>query len=248
MIFRLYRLLKGGLALYIFLGIVFLFILWWIVTLLKMELLTMILNQFVSVGVIALVIIFQPEIRKFLIVLGNNAIKGNLPFLRGRFFKMMNNVKEESPLVVQINSAIARLSKDRTGALIVIANDLNFPGIEDSGILINADVTKQLLLSIFMKESPLHDGAVVIYNNKIYKASCILPVSDSINIPASAGLRHRAALGLSEVSAATIFVVSEETGKVSYAHRGKLVTGLDDEEVLNTLRNSLSFGVGIAEE
>lgn len=240
LIYRVYRLLKGGLAFYIFLGITLMLILWWIVTALKMELLTLIMGQFVSVGVIALVIIFQPEIRKFLIMLGNNIVSGKVPFLKSKLFRMMASEESETPVVAQIHSAILRLSRDRTGALIVLAQDLNFPGLEDSGILLNADISKQMIISIFVKESPLHDGAMVIYNDKIYKASCILPVSDNINLPASAGLRHRAALGLTEISDATVFVVSEETGKVSYAFRGVLHTELDEQAVLNALRKVMS--------
>ena len=133
----------------------------------------MILGQFVSVGVIALVIIFQPEIRKFLLVLGNNAVKGNIPFFNGRFFRIMKAPLEESPMVAQLHSSMLRMAKERVGALIVLAEDLNFPGLEDSGILINAEVTKQLIVSIFNKESPLHDGAMVIYNMKIYKAGIL---------------------------------------------------------------------------
>jgi len=239
LIFRVYKLLKGGLAFYIFLGITVLFIAWWIVTLLKMELLTMILGQFVSVGVIALVIIFQPEIRKFLLVLGNNAVKGNIPFFNGRFFRIMKAPLEESPMVAQLHSSMLRMAKERVGALIVLAEDLNFPGLEDSGILINAEVTKQLIVSIFNKESPLHDGAMVIYNMKIYKASCILPVSDNLTLPPHAGLRHRAGLGLSEVSNAHVFIVSEERGTIAHAYRGNLNMQLEEDQVLQYLRTAI---------
>ena len=212
--------LKGSLAIYIFVGVIFLFATWRLVTVLKMDLLSTLLGQFVSVGVIAVEIIFQPEIRKFLLYIGSNE------FLKNR-------------VVTQIHSAMVRMAKDRTGALIVIVDDLNYPGLEDSGIDINANVTKQLILSIFNKESPLHDGAMLIQKDKILKASCILPVSDNINVPPSAGLRHRAALGISEMSSARTFVVSEETGKMSYTERGRIEMNIDEEKILQYLREAM---------
>ena len=240
LIFRIYKLLKGSLAIYIFIGVISLFAAWRLVTVLKMDLLSTILGQFVSVGVIAVVIIFQPEIRKFLLVIGNNAVKGNFPFFKRFLNKVIKTEQEENPVVTQIHSAMVRMAKDRTGALIVIVDDVNYPGLEDSGIEINASVTKQLILSIFNKESPLHDGAMLIQKDKILKASCILPVSDNMNVPASAGLRHRAALGISEMSSARTFIVSEETGKMSYTERGRIEMALDEEKVLQYLRAAMT--------
>ncbi|MCO5283171.1 MAG: diadenylate cyclase [Saprospiraceae bacterium] len=237
--FRVYKILKGKLAIYIFVGIISLFVTWRLVTLLKMDLLSMILGQFISVGVIAIIIIFQPEIRKFLLVLGNNAIKGNFNLIRRFLHTVIKTEEEENPVVTQIYSAMLRMSKDRTGALIVIVEDIVYPGLEDSGIEINATVTKQLILSIFNKESPLHDGALVIQKDRILKASCILPVSDNINVPPSAGLRHRAALGISEVSNAKTFIVSEETGRMSYTARGIIEMNVDEERILNLLIEAL---------
>jgi len=231
--------LKGKLAIYIFVGIISLFVTWRLVTLLKMDLLSTILGQFISVGVIAIIIIFQPEIRKFLIVLGNNAMKGNFSLIRRLLHKVIKTEDGENPVVTQIYSAMVRMSKDRTGALIVIVEDIVYPGIEDSGIELNASVTKQLILSVFNKESPLHDGAMVIQKDRILKASCILPVSDNINVPPSAGLRHRAALGISEVSNAKTFVVSEETGKMSYTERGSIEMHVDEERILQLLIEAL---------
>lgn len=238
-IFQIYKLLKGKLAIYIFVGIISLFVTWRLVTLLKMDLLSTILGQFISVGVIAIIIIFQPEIRKFLIVLGNNAMKGNFSLIRRLLHKVIKTEDGENPVVTQIYSAMVRMSKDRTGALIVIVEDIVYPGIEDSGIELNASVTKQLILSVFNKESPLHDGAMVIQKDRILKASCILPVSDNINVPPSAGLRHRAALGISEVSNAKTFVVSEETGKMSYTERGSIEMHVDEERILQLLIEAL---------
>lgn len=231
--------MKGKLAIYIFVGIISLFVTWRLVTLLKMDLLSTILGQFISVGVIAIIIIFQPEIRKFLIVLGNNAMKGNFSLIRRLLHKVIKTEDGENPVVTQIYSAMVRMSKDRTGALIVIVEDIVYPGIEDSGIELNASVTKQLILSVFNKESPLHDGAMVIQKDRIIKASCILPVSDNINVPPSAGLRHRAALGISEVSNAKTFVVSEETGKMSYTERGSIEMNVDEERILQLLIDAL---------
>lgn len=200
---------------------------------------TMILGQFVSLGVIAIVIIFQPEIRKFLLVIGNNAVKGNFPIFKRFVQRVSKKVYEENPYVTELHSAISRMARGKIGALIVILEDDTYPGIEDSGIVINAQISRQLILSIFNKESPLHDGAMLIYKDMILKASCILPVSDNINLPATAGLRHRAALGLSEVSSAKVFIVSEETGKISFAERGHLEMSLDEDRLLQLLRNSM---------
>lgn len=238
-IFRIYRLLKGGLAIYIFVGVISLFATWRIVTILKMDLLSTLLGQFVSVGVIAIVIIFQPEIRKFLLMIGNNAIKGNFNILNRFLHKVIKVDQDENPIVTQIHTAMVRMSKDRTGALIVIVEDIIYPGLEDTGIEMNATVTKQLILSVFNKESPLHDGAMVIQKDRILRASCILPVSDNINVPPSAGLRHRAALGLSEVSNAKTFIVSEETGRMSYTERGAIEMNLDEEKILQYLIEAL---------
>ena len=239
--YRIYKLIRNTLTLYIFSGVILISIVWWLVTFLKMELLSLIFQQLLSVGVIALVIIFQPELRKFLLMLGNKTITGEWPLFNIILKKVYNPPAVEDPVITQLQSAMIRMSKERTGALIVFVSDANLPSIENSGILLDSEINKPLILSLFNKESPLHDGAMIIAKNKIHKVSCILPVSDSINIPSSAGLRHRAGVGITEISPAKSFIVSEETGMISYAERGILQLGIDEEKTTELLKSSMAF-------
>lgn len=223
-LFQLYRLIRGTGTLSIFIGIVSIYIVWWLVRILEMELLTALLGQFVSVGVLALIIVFQPEIRKFLLFLGNQNIikKGSNKFLR--FFSQMDN---NTPLNISLLvNTCQHFADTQTGALIVLtkSNDLSF--YLETGELLDARVSDQLLENIFFKNSPLHDGAVIITNNRIKAARCVLPVSENTSIPVSLGLRHRAAAGISEVSDAIAIVVSEQTGNISIAMHGEIKRNL----------------------
>ncbi|MEO0043563.1 MAG: hypothetical protein RL329_3011 [Bacteroidota bacterium] len=236
LMFQIYKLLKGSVAFNIFVGVILLYAFSWLVRALKMELLSLILGQFVSVGVIVVAIVFQPEIRRFLLVLGNSTLKSRLNFLH-RFTKTseLQTVAVDSELE-SLKAAILLLSAQRTGALIVLANNLSLTQFSNSGVVLDAVLTKALLLSIFNKESPLHDGAVIITDNKIHAASCILPVSDNPEIPQDMGLRHRAAVGITESVNVTAIIVSEETGKIAFANRGRLHMGLSNELFDSLLR------------
>jgi diadenylate cyclase len=236
LMFQIYKLLRGSVAFNIFVGVILLYAFSWLVRALKMELLSIILGQFVSVGVIVIAIVFQPEIRRFLLVLGNNTLKSRFNFLH-RFTKTselqtaaISSELEELKLAIQI------LSEQKTGALIVLANNLSLTQFSNSGVVMDAVLTKALLLSIFNKESPLHDGAVIITDNKIHAASCILPVSDNPEIPQAMGLRHRAAVGITESVNVTAIIVSEETGKIAFANRGRLHGDLSNELFDSLLR------------
>ncbi len=236
LIYQIYKLLRGSIAFNIFIGLVTLYVIWWLVSVLKMDLLSALLNQFVSVGVIIIVIIFQPEIRRFLLFLGDTTVQRRPNFF-GRF--MDRNVKikvQEQEHIQALRTAMVQMSKGKTGALIVLAKDLDFQNISNSGIVLDAKISESLLESIFNKESPLHDGAVVISNHKIHAASCVLPVSDNARLPANVGLRHRAAVGVTEQMKIAAFVVSEETGNISFAFEGKLKQKLSEKE-LNELLN-----------
>jgi diadenylate cyclase len=199
LLYKLYELLKGGVAMNIFLGLVAIYLLWWLcVKVLDMQLIGALLGQFIGVGVIALIIVFQQEVRRFLILLGTNSLIANSSLTRKLFnwnFQFQKQiVLDVSPIV----KACANMSKTKTGALIVLARNSDLKFYATTGDLMDADVSKRLIESIFFKNSPMHDGAIIISDNKIKAARCVLPVTDNTEIPAHFGMRHRAALGISE--------------------------------------------------
>lgn len=232
LMYRIYKLLRGSISFNIFVGVITLLVTYWLVDLLNMRLLAQLLDSLVQIGVLIIVIIFQPEIRRFLLFLGDTTLQQ-----RSNFWRRIRDKDEESyngednQYIQALTQALLRMSKRKTGALIVLAKGLHLDHIVESGVKMKADVSRQLLESIFFKNSPLHDGAVVISDRKIYAASCILPVSDNPNLPSNVGLRHRAAVGITEKADVASFIVSEETGFVSYAHDGKLHR-LDSEQAL----------------
>lgn len=233
LMYKLYKLIKGTVALSIFIGL-FTFVLFWLmIKTLNMQLSSTILDTFVNVGVIALIVVFQPEIRRFLLMLGN---RYNLTkrFAFDRLFDskspgMMSFYVE--PLI----RACEEFSVSRTGALIVITRQSDLVDYVKTGELINAVISKQLLKTIFYKNSPLHDGAVIISQSKIKAAGCILPVSQNMNLPKHLGLRHRAAMGITEATDAIAIVVSEETGNVSFFRSGKGEYKLSSEDLRKKL-------------
>lgn len=235
LIYRVYLLLRGSIAFNIFIGIVIIYLLWWLVGMLKMDMLSMILSQFVNVGFIIIIIIFQPEVRRFLLMLGNTTLGRRSEVMFKWFTRNLDKKVVNEAVNFEIKQALLRMSKDKTGALLVLSNSFELDSIGHSGVALDAKISKSLLLSIFQKESPLHDGAVVISKGKILAASCILPLSDSTELPGRTGLRHRAALGISERSSATAFVVSEETGAISFAASGKIEFRLSEERLSELL-------------
>lgn len=220
LLYELYSLVKGTAAINILLGIIAIFLVWRLVRILEMELLSEILGAFISVGFIALIVVFQPEIRKFLLLLGTPSFirKKNNRFLFWRIKYDSDDVLSIDPIV----QACHKMANTKTGALIVIGkvNELN--DITETGELLEARISEQLLENIFFKNSPLHDGAVIIMNNRIRAASCILPVSKNDTLPSQVGLRHRAAVGITEKSDAVALVVSEQTGQISWCKAGQL--------------------------
>ena len=231
LMYQIYKLLKGSIAFNILIGLLTLYVVWWLVGELKMDLLQAFMEQFVNLGVLILIIIFQPEVRRFLVVLGNRALRRRSEFLGSIIDRNMNSTPQKQNHIRAIKAAILRMSRRKTGALIVLARDLSLEGLINSGITLDSQISEPLLESIFNKDSPLHDGAVLIKEGKIAKASCILPVSESGDIPKSVGLRHRAAVGITERANVAAFVVSEETGKISFAFAGKLRRGLKEDEL-----------------
>lgn len=220
LLYQLYTLIKGTGAINIFLGLLSLYLLWWLVRIFEMDLLSAILSQFVSVGVLALIIVFQPEIRKFLLIIGTRSFMN-----RGskKFVNMLWNFQQEESLNISaIVNACEHFSENRTGALMVITRQNELANLLDTGQRIDAEISEHLLETIFYKNSPLHDGAVIITGNKIVAARCVLPVTDKKIFPATLGLRHRAAAGISEQSDAIALIVSEQTGRISWAKEGKI--------------------------
>ena len=235
LIYRIYKLLKGSIAFNIFIGLVMLYVVWWLVSVLKMDLLSLILTQFVEVGVIILIIIFQPEVRRFLLILGNTTLRQRSNFFGQLIEQNLENSDTRNQSIQEIKSALLRMGREKIGALIVFSKNIDLENLSHSGVQVNANITAPLLQSIFSKDSPLHDGAVIIGNQKILAASCILPVSESQSLPKSVGLRHRAAVGITERSNVATFIVSEQTGSIGFASEGVLQRRISEAKLTELL-------------
>ena len=231
MLYYMYRLMKDSGSLNLFVGIlVFIFSWLFVSKMLQMRLLGSILDQLMSVGTLALVVIFQEEIRNFFRTLGSHRHFGFL----SKFFsrdKKDSNATEVMPIVLACNS----MAQQKVGALIVVQRNMLLDDIVKTGETINANISQRLVEAVFFKNAPLHDGAMIIQNGRITAAQCILPVSHNMNISKKLGLRHRSAIGITEIYDAIAIVVSEETGTISAAIGGKLIQNLDArklEEIL----------------
>jgi diadenylate cyclase len=235
-IYQLYNLIRGTIAANIFIGFAVIFALNFVVKALDMKLLTIILGKFVDVGIIAIIVVFQQEVRRFLLLVGKNASlqrnKAWWQYFFGKAEVEKNNYARIKPII----DACKSLKQTRTGALIVFAKYYDEQFYQNSCEVVEAKISKRLLESIFQKTSPLHDGAVVISENKIKSASCILPLTEKTDLPAQFGLRHRAGIGVTEANEATAIIVSEETGEISYAKQGRVkmnISFAELEKVLN---------------
>jgi len=233
LLYELYNIVKGTAAIKIFIGIIAVFVIWKVVSALQMPLLSEALGQFISVGVIAIIVVFQPEIRQFLLMVGNTRI------IQGRTRRILFwRYSVQAGLFLDNNKivkACKKMSDTRTGALLVIARENELKAYIETGQEVEAKISDLLIETIFFKNSPLHDGAVIIIGNTIKAARCILPVSSDHQIPASAGLRHRAAVGLTEKTDAVAIVVSEETGQIAYSLEGKLYKDISPVQLNQTL-------------
>ncbi len=224
----IYKLLRGSIAFNIFIGLVILYGVSAIVSVLNMQLLSKFLNEFVNLGLILLIIIFQPEIRRFLLYVGNTTLSGRSEFIRKLFPLKDRDEEEDLHHMQEIKRALNEMSKSKTGALIVLTKLYNLEDIKSTGVPINAKINSDLILSIFTKESPLHDGAVIIRGGVIESARCILPISKDQSLPSHVGLRHRSAVGITTNRPVGAIVVSEETGNISSAEEGKLSMNIDE--------------------
>jgi diadenylate cyclase len=229
-LYQLYRLIKGTAALSIFLGIFLVYLFWLVVKALNMELMSAIIGQIIGVGVIALIIVFQQEIRRFLLALGNRYMSRNR-FTFDRYFPSGAVDQTTNQIVEEIVHAVESMAQSRTGALIALGRTSLLDIYSEGGELINALVTDELLKTIFYKGSPLHDGAVLIQNGKIFAARCPLPSTDQTSLPARFGMRHRAGIGLTEHTDAVVIIVSEERGRISIADAGKVHEDITPNEL-----------------
>lgn len=239
MLYYLYRLMKESGVINIFYGVMAFIVVWVIASqLLEMRLTGTILDKFMNIGLLVLVILFQEQIKRFLVDLGS---KKRWRFLRNLFHHRNPDVNEIShQWVMSVVYACINLSRSKTGALIVIQQNVPLDNYIKTGDTIDASINSRLIENIFFKNSPLHDGAMIISNGRIQAAGCILPVSHDTSIPRSLGLRHRSALGLSQASDAMAIVVSEETGQISIAHKGKLKMNLSSTELENRLSQTIT--------
>ncbi len=233
LMYQVYMLIRGTVAMNIFIGILSFYLLWIIVRALEMQLLGTILGQVIGVGVIALIIVFQQEIRRFLIFIGNQYLSRNRLTLEKVI--PISITPQPKVKIKSIIKAVINMAKSKTGALVVIARKSELTVYAETGDSLNAETSSRLIESIFNKHSPLHDGALIINGDRIVAARCVLPVSENLNLPPNYGLRHRAALGLSENTDSLTIVVSEQTGKISLAESGKLTTDVGVKELMSKL-------------
>jgi len=237
LLYYVYKLLKGTVAINIFIGIALVVLMWKITQALQMEMLSGLLGTLISLGAIAILIVFQPEVRKFLLMLGSTNFTNKRSFL-----KQLSFLKTEIHTSMDVESivlACEEMAVTKTGALIVLERNHNLDFVKSTGDKMNIEINKPILKSIFYKNSPLHDGAIIIKENFIVATRIILPLSKK-SLPARFGLRHRAAIGITEKTDALCILVSEETGEISYIKDGEFVLFKNNNELIETIRYDLT--------
>lgn len=238
LLYQLYMLIRGTVAFNIFIGLFVIYLFWLLVRALNMELIDTLMGQFIGVGVLALIVVFQQEIRRFLLLIGSNNQVNRLLGMD----KLFSSDKYKTPSNQQLKmlvKACENMARTYTGALIVVAQKSELREFVRTGEKINARISDALLETIFFKNTPLHDGAVIILGNRIAAARCIMPITDKRDLDPTLGLRHRAALGISEVTDAMAIIVSEEKGKISVAQAGELHLNISLAELSKMLENVL---------
>ena len=238
LLYYVYRLVKGTVAINIFIGIVVVYLLWKLTVALQMKMVSGIIGGFMNIGLIALIIVFQQEIRKFLLMIGSTNFTRKRNFIRTFRFLKPDEATTETD-VDAIIAACEKMSTTRTGAIIVIERNNPLDFVKYSGDKMNIEISQPIIESIFYKNSPLHDGAAIIQGNYIIATRVILPVSNERTIPQRFGLRHRAAVGISEKTDALVLVVSEETGQISYIKNGEFVLYKNLNELGAMIKKSL---------
>ena len=237
LIYWLIRVVRGTSAVNIFLGVLLLYVVWFASRALGMKLLSFILGQVLGVGVVALLVIFQPEIRRFLLRISSSTTSAQKGVFR-KLFRHTTSAGLPSHELEELTAACRKMAETKTGALIVIRHGAALGEILDTGDEIDARINRRLIENIFFKNTPLHDGAMVISENRILAARCTLPITARQDIPAHYGMRHRAAIGMSEVSDASVIVVSEETGDISFVSDGQIKTMGSITELRLAIENS----------
>lgn len=240
LLFYLYKIMKESGVINIFYGVLSFIVVWVLASqILDMKLIGTVLDKFMSIGLLVLVILFQDQIKRFLVELGDHK---RWRFLKNLFHhsKQSDSADSSRRFVLPIVYACMNMSKSKTGALIVIEQTMPLENYEKSGDIIDANINSRLIENIFFKNSPLHDGAMIIARDRIVAAGCILPVSHDTSVPRSLGLRHRSALGIAQSTDAFAIVVSEETGNISVAHRGVLSTRLSSTELEHRLSSAFA--------
>ncbi|MEM1002669.1 MAG: diadenylate cyclase CdaA [Bacteroidota bacterium] len=237
LLYYIYKLVKGTVAINIFIGILIIYFVWRLTDYLNMNMLYRIVDGFMKVGIIALIVVFQPEIRKFLLMVGSTNIGGKKRLFKS--FKFLNNDIETTTDVNAILNACQSMSKSKTGALIVIERNNNLDFLVNTGDEMNIAVSQPIIESIFFKNSPLHDGAAIIESNTIKATRVILPLNNEKTVPDRFGLRHRAAIGVTEKTDALAVAVSEETGQISYFKDGEFMIYKDLEDLTEKLKKDL---------
>ena len=229
LLYYIYRMMKDSGTINLFIGVLA-FVITWVVVykILDMRLIGTLMDKIIDIGLFILVILFQDQIKRFLIELGSHKGWGFI----GNVFKHRSATDESKRWIMPVVYACMSMSKSETGALIVVQQQVPLDDYEHTGDVINADINTRLIENIFFKNSPLHDGAVIVAENKIMSAGCILPVSHDTTLPRYLGLRHRSALGIAQATDAIAIVVSEETGNISYAHKGEISVDCKDGKVI----------------
>ena len=233
LIVKVIQVLKGSRAMQLVKGIIFLILITWASYILNLRILNYILTTIMTYGVILLIVLFQPELRRALEQLGSSS---KLTKYFGLEKDIISKTKED---IYKVVFATTELAKNKIGALIVIERDIKLKEIISTGVLINSEISTQLIVNIFTPNTPLHDGALVIKENKIAAAACMLPLASDEDLAMGLGTRHRAALGMSKESDAIIIIVSEETGKISIAKEGKLIADLKEEALKKILISNI---------
>ncbi len=234
-LYFLYIKIKGTMAMNIFVGLFIIYLIWLIVSALDMSLISTILSKVSSAGAIALVVIFQQELRKFLLDLGNKYALARM-FSIERIFNKILKKDPQTLNITEIVKACVHFKKNKIGALIILPVHSDLQHIIETGERMDCNISFRILDSIFFKNAPLHDGAVVVVGGRIVAAKCVLPVSDSRDLPKKIGLRHRSGIGISEVSDSLVIIVSEERGEISYAEFGSIVTDITAEQLADKLK------------
>ena len=237
-LYQLYRLIKGTVAFNIVIGLFSLYLFWVIVKALNMELLGSIMGQFISVGILALIIVFHPEIRKFLVIIGTNYNVNRILSL-DKLLGVTKTKEINQEQIENIVDACATMAKSKTGALIVITGKSELNDQINTGEQINAKISSSLIQTIFFKNSPLHDGAIILRENSIAAAGCILPLTQK-ELDKTLGLRHRAAVGITEATDAIAIVVSEEKGTISFTKGGEIKRNISKETLFSLLDENIS--------